>query len=140
MLSYIKGRGDGTSRNDVSPYKCSGTTDPLDESSRKHNVPALIHPCHFAPTYTYCIMHNNRDVSCRDIVSPATINLGIRGPRKSVQGYVVSRRPVTPPIKVCLCCNLKCMYSIMKRNLGFYFTQHKQYGLHKMLTLLCKSF
>jgi len=44
--------GDGTSRNYVSQYECSGTPSPLDEPSRKNNVPALIHPCHFAPTKT----------------------------------------------------------------------------------------
>jgi len=42
--------GHKTSRNDVSTYECSGTTGPLDESSRIHNVPALIHPWHFVPT------------------------------------------------------------------------------------------
>jgi len=42
--------GDGMSRNDVSPYKFYGTAGRLDESFRKHNVPALKHPCHFAPT------------------------------------------------------------------------------------------
>jgi len=31
-----------------------------DESSRKHNIPVMIHPCHFASTKTYCMMHNDR--------------------------------------------------------------------------------
>jgi len=35
---------EGTSRNDVSPDEFSGTPVPLEESSLKHNVPALIHP------------------------------------------------------------------------------------------------
>ena len=57
--------GDGTSWNDVSPYEYSVTPCPLVESSRKHSVPALIHPFHFAPTKTkrYCIMHDDKDVS-----------------------------------------------------------------------------
>ena len=59
----VGGWGDGTSRKDLSPYECSETPCPLDETSRKHNVPALIHPCHFAPAKTYCIMHNDRDAS-----------------------------------------------------------------------------
>jgi len=32
-----------------------------------------------------------------DIVSPGTINLGTRGPRKFAQGPIVSGRPVIPP-------------------------------------------
>jgi len=36
------GWGDGTSRNDASLYEISATPGPLDESSRKQNVPALI--------------------------------------------------------------------------------------------------
>ena len=35
----------------------------------------------------------------RDIVSQGMINLGTRGPRKFVQGHIVSGRPVTPPDK-----------------------------------------
>jgi len=42
--------GDGTSWNDVSLCKFPGTPGPLEELSQKHNVPALIHPFHFAPT------------------------------------------------------------------------------------------
>jgi len=57
--------GDGTSRNDVSLDECSGTLGPLNETSRKHKVPALIHPCYFAPTKTYCIMPYDRDVSIK---------------------------------------------------------------------------
>jgi len=32
------------------PYEFAGTPGPLDESSRKHNVPAVMHTCHFALT------------------------------------------------------------------------------------------
>jgi len=55
--------GDGTSRNDVSQYEFSENPGPLDELSLKHNVPALIHPCHFASISTYSIMNNDRGVS-----------------------------------------------------------------------------
>jgi len=45
------------------PKRCVPVRIFWDESSPKHNVPALIHPCHFSPTKTYSIMHNDRDVS-----------------------------------------------------------------------------
>jgi len=89
--------GDGTSQNDVSPYECSRNPGPLDELSRKHNIPALIHPCQFAPTKTYCIKHNDRDVSIQDIVPPGTIHLGTKGLRAFVRGHIVSGRPDNPP-------------------------------------------
>jgi len=54
---------DGTTRNDVSRYEFSETPDPLDETSWKRNVPALIDPCQFASYYTYSIMNNDRGVS-----------------------------------------------------------------------------
>jgi len=60
--------GDGTSGNDVSSYEFSGTPGSQNEPSRKHNVTALMHPRHYASTYTYGIMHPDRDVSRRDIV------------------------------------------------------------------------
>jgi len=40
--------GDGTSRNDVSPYELSMTPGPQNESSQKHNVPVLKHPRHYS--------------------------------------------------------------------------------------------
>jgi len=76
---------DETFPNDVSPYEFSGIPSNLDESSQRHNVPALIHPCHFASTY----------------MSQGTINLGTRGPRTFVVGHIVSGRPVTPPFFWC---------------------------------------
>jgi len=62
--SLIEWWGDGTSRNDVSPYECSGTSGPLDESSQKHNVPGTIHSCHFAPTKTYCKTYLRHSTDC----------------------------------------------------------------------------
>jgi len=62
-LGFTKWWGDGTSRNDVYPYECSWTPGPLYESSWKHNIPALKHPCNFEPSKTLCIMHNDRAVS-----------------------------------------------------------------------------
>jgi len=40
--------GDGTSPNDVSQNEFSGTSGPQNELYQEHNVPALIHTCHFA--------------------------------------------------------------------------------------------
>ena len=50
------------------PYEFSKTPYPINESSLKHHVLALIHPCHFASNCTYCLMHNDSDVQWRDIV------------------------------------------------------------------------
>jgi len=46
-------------------------------------------------------MYNDSDVSMQEHVSPGTINLGTRGPRKFVQGHIVSGRPITPPKNAC---------------------------------------
>jgi len=54
--------GDGTSWNDVSLYKVSRTPSPQNESSQKHNVPALIHPCHYASCGMFRLINNDRDV------------------------------------------------------------------------------
>jgi hypothetical protein len=70
---------DGTSRNDVSPYELSGTPGPLYEFSRKHNVPALIHPCNFAPTKTYRLMHNDKEVSNQGHCVPRDDSFGDQG-------------------------------------------------------------
>jgi len=90
---------DGTSRNDVSPYECSGTPGPIDESSPIQIVPALIHSCHSTPTKTYGVFKMTGMHQYRDIVSHGTINLGNRGPRTFVWGHILSGRSVTPPNK-----------------------------------------
>jgi len=86
--------GDGTSRNDMSPYDCSGTPGPLNQFSQKLNGPRLIHSWHYM--YDTVIKMTGKYQS-RDIVSHRTINLGTMGPRTFVQGHIVSGRPVTPP-------------------------------------------
>jgi len=55
--------GDGTSRNDISPHECSGTPGPQINHPRWHNVPSLIHLCHYALCNTDRLMQNSRDVS-----------------------------------------------------------------------------
>jgi len=44
--------------------------------SRKHNVPAFIHPCHCALCYTYRLMHNERDVSMQGHCVSGTNHFG----------------------------------------------------------------
>jgi len=88
--------GDGTSRNDVSLYKCSGTPgplEPLDESSRKNNAPSLYIPVilHQPERIAYCKMTGM--FQSKDIVSQGTINLVIRGPRTIVRRHIVWDTP-----------------------------------------------
>ena len=67
---------DGTSRNDVSPYECSG---PKINRPLKHNVPGLIHPCHYALCNTFWLLQNGRDVSLKGHCASGTIHLGDQG-------------------------------------------------------------
>jgi len=68
--------GDGRSWNDVSPYECSGTPGPQINRPWWHNVPALIHPCHYALCNTYRLMQNGRDISMHGHCVSGTLHLG----------------------------------------------------------------
>jgi len=92
--------GDGTSRNDMSPYECSGTPGPQINCPWWHNVPALIHPCHYASTNTYRLMQKDRDVSMQGFSVSGTIHLGDQGfqnIRTGANRFGTSRHP-TPLI------------------------------------------
>jgi len=57
------GWGDGTSRNCLSLYECSGNHGPLHKASQKHNVPGLIAPYHYMHDTIQMCDQNDRDVS-----------------------------------------------------------------------------
>jgi len=95
----VKGWGDVTSRNDVSPYECSGTPVPPTIRPLWHNVPVLIHPCHFYHIYVLYHAYNDRDVSIQGHCVSGTIDLGDQGSQTFVRGHIVSGRLVTPPGK-----------------------------------------
>jgi len=81
------------------PERIFGTPGPQKESSKKHNVPAFIHPCHFNQTYVVYLAYKDRDVLyySKDILCSGMVNLGPRDPRKFVRGHIVSGRLVIPP-------------------------------------------
>jgi len=113
---FLEGWGDGTSRNDVSPYECSGTPGPPNESSRKHKVPDLIHPCHFAPTKTYCIMHIDRDVPIKGHCVTRDYSFGDQGSQNIRTGtlrFGTSRHPTllgSVPMHCNHCCKTFLRY------------------------------
>ena len=83
----LKGWGDGTSRNDVSPYECSGTPGPqinrpLSTMSLDWYIPVIL------ITYMYCIIHihvMSGTYQSRDIVFPGRLhNLGDQGSQKNL--------------------------------------------------------
>jgi len=74
--------GDGTSRNAVSLYKFSGTLGPQIIRPWWHNIPALIHPCHYASYNMYRLMQNGRDLSMRGHCVYGTIHFGDQGSQK----------------------------------------------------------
>jgi len=104
--------GDGTSRNDVSPYECSGTPGPQIIRPVWHNFPGLIHLCRFDHIYSmYCIMQIMTGMyQSRDTVFLGRLIWGTRGPRTFVRGNIVSGRPVPPPFS-CLS-NYSLPYSL----------------------------
>jgi len=75
----------------VSPEEFSVTSGPQNESSGKNNIPALIHDCHFAPTYPYCIRHNDRDVSMQGNYVSRRIHFRDHGSQKIRTGTHRSR-------------------------------------------------
>jgi len=68
--------GDGTSRDDVSPYECSETPGPQIIRPLRHKVPGLIHPCHYALYHTLRLVRNDGDVSVQGHCVSGTIHLG----------------------------------------------------------------
>ena len=68
------------------PYKFSGIPGPLDEWSRKHNVPAFIIPCHYALYNTFWLVQNGRDVSMQGHCVFGTINQGDQGSQNILTG------------------------------------------------------
>jgi len=90
--------GDGTTRNNVSQCECSGTPGPQINRPLLHNVPGLIHSCHFAPYTTFRLLQNDRDLSMQGDCAPGRLILGTRGPRKFVWGHIVLGRPITPTL------------------------------------------
>jgi len=88
--------GDGTSRNDVSPYKCSGTPGPQINRPMWRNVPGSIHPCHYALCTTFRLVKNDRDISMRGHCVSGTIHLGDQGSqniRTGTHRFGTSRHP-----------------------------------------------
>ena len=75
----FKWLGDGTSRNNVSSCECSGT--PCRRINRPlwHNVPGLVHPCHYALYKTFWLVQIGRDISMQGHCVSGTIHLGDQG-------------------------------------------------------------
>jgi len=67
--------GDGTFRNDVSSFECSGTPGPQINRPLRHNVPGLIHPCHYALYNTFRLVQNDRDVTMQGYCVSRTMHL-----------------------------------------------------------------
>jgi hypothetical protein len=81
---------DGTSRNDVSLCICSGTPSPQINRPWWHNVPALMHPCHYALCKTNRLMagmYQWRDDG-RDVCIPGSQEI-----RTGTHLFVTSRHP-----------------------------------------------
>jgi len=88
--------GDGTSRNDVSPYECSGTPGPQINRTLWHNIPGLTHPCYFDHIYVLYHAYNDRDVSIQGHCVSGTIDLGDQGSqniRTGTHRFGTSRHP-----------------------------------------------
>jgi hypothetical protein len=88
--------GDGTSRNDVSPYDCSCTFGPQINRPLWHNVPRLIFPCHYALYNTFRLVQNDREVSMQGHCVSGTIHLGDQGSqniRSGTHRFRTSRHP-----------------------------------------------
>jgi len=93
--------GDGTSRNLVSPYECSGTPGPQMNRPLWHNVPELIHPCHFASYNTFRLVQNDRDVSMQGHCVSGSLHLGDQGSeniRTGTHRLGTSRHPTVQTI------------------------------------------
>jgi len=76
------GWGDGTSRNDMSPYECSGTPGPQIIRPLWHNVPVLIHLSPYPLYNTFRLAQNDWDVSMQGHCASGTIHLGDQGSQK----------------------------------------------------------
>jgi len=98
--SDIDGGVTGHPPNDVSPYKCSGTPGPQLNRPLWHNVPGLIHLCHYALYNTFWLVHNDRDVSMQGHCVSGTIHLGDQGTQNIRMRTHRSGRPVTPPYRL----------------------------------------
>ena len=88
--------GEGTSQNDVSPHKCSWTLGPQINRSLWHNVPGLLHPCHYSLNNTFRLVQNDRDVSLQGYCIFGTIDLGDQGSQNNHTGthcFGMSRHP-----------------------------------------------
>jgi len=94
--SYQSWCGDGTSGNNVSLFKCSGTPGPQINCSLWHNVPGLIHPCHCTWYNTFRLVKNDRDVSMQGHCVSGTIRLGdqrSQNNRRRTHSFGTSRHP-----------------------------------------------
>ena len=97
--------GDGTSRNYVSPYECSGTPGPQINRPLWHNVPGLKHPCHYSLYNTFRLVQNDRDLSIQGHRVSGTIHLGDQGSKNICTGTHrswASRHPTLITLMHCI--------------------------------------
>jgi len=126
--------GDGTSRNDVSPYECPGTPGPQINRLLRHNVPEMIHPSYeyYALYNRFRLVQNDRDVSIQGHCVSGTIHLGDHGSQKIRTGthrLGTSRHPTGQGCVVVTICSLwlskvidQALASFAKALLRKYFT------------------
>jgi len=80
QVAYL-GWGDRTSRNDVSPYECSGTPGPQINRPLWHNVPGLMHPYQYALYTSFWLVQNDGNISMQGHCVSGTIHIGNQGSR-----------------------------------------------------------
>jgi len=73
------------------PYECSGTPGLQINRPLWHNVPWLIHPCHFVLYNTFRLMKNDWDVSMQGHCVSGTIHLGDQGSQNICTGQGTHR-------------------------------------------------
>jgi len=114
------GSMDRTSCNDVSAHEFSGTPGPKNKSSRKRNVPVLIHTGHYTTTYTHCKMHIDWNVSIQGDCVSGTIHFGDRGSQKIRKG-THRFRTSCPPSNPSMCALLRQQGEVGSRTQPLYY-------------------